>query len=213
MTVPATAPVRLTVWSDFLCPWCYVGALRIDALHREYGERLSVEWRSFLLQPEPMPKPLDRFRNYTKRWLRPGGPASAAPEAEFRVWLDEQPPSHSLPPAIAGKAALSFGEDCFDRFHLALMHAYFAEHRDVSSRDVVVAVAAEIGIDETAFSDRLRSRGAEFHRAVVDDYADALDRGIAAVPTVLIDGAVPIRGAQDLDVYRQAIERFSASSS
>src|SRR5581483_9261448 len=112
---------------------------------------LELRWRSYLLQPQPRPKPLDSFRRYTERWFGPNGPASAAPDVEFRPWNDEQPPSHSVPPAIAVEAAKAFGEPIATRYHLAMMRAYFVEHRDVSTREVVLAVASDVGIDVDAF--------------------------------------------------------------
>ena len=69
-----TAPVRFTVWSDHLCPWCYVAELRLDRLAAEVGDQLVIEWRTFLLQPDPRPKPLEKFRAYTRSWFAPDGP-------------------------------------------------------------------------------------------------------------------------------------------
>src|SRR5262249_33867144 len=47
------APVRLIVTSDYLCPWCYVAAVRLRRLQEEFGERLALVWQSFLLRPYP----------------------------------------------------------------------------------------------------------------------------------------------------------------
>ena len=201
-------PVRLDVWTDFLCPWCFVGARRVEQVVHEYGDAVEVRWHAFLLQPEPTPKPIEKFRRYTERWVAEGGPASADPDAGFRVWGDEPPPSHSLPPAIAGKAAASFGAEAFDRFHLALMRAYFCDHRDISARATVLDVASESGIDRDEFADRLREHGAAYHQAVVDDHNEAIERGIHAVPTVLINDVLPLPGAQDLETYRRMLDRI-----
>ena len=182
--------------------------MRLEQLQREYGDRLTIEWRSFLLQPEARAKPLDRFRRYTERWVRADGPGGCEPLAEFKVWGDETPPTHSVPAAIAGKCAATFGAGDFDRFHLALMRAYFTQHRDVSSRDVVVAVAGEVGIDAEAFELRLRERGTPFYEAVIADHAAASDHDIYAVPTVLVNDTLAIPGAQELDNYRRVIDRL-----
>ena len=200
--------VRLDVWSDFLCPWCFVGARRIEAVEAEYGDAVDVRWHSFLLQPEPTPKPLDRFRRYTERWVAPGGPGAADPDAGFTVWGDTPPPSHSLPPAIAGKAAATFGAAAFDTFHRALMAAYFCENRDISARDTVLDVAATCGFDRDEFAEVLRTRGGELRTLVLADHEAALERGVHAVPTVLINDVLPLPGAQDLDTYRRMIDRI-----
>ncbi|MGQ0824442.1 MAG: DsbA family oxidoreductase [Actinomycetota bacterium] len=200
-----TAPVAFTIWSDFLCPWCYVAALRIHEVQRAVGDILRVEWRSFLLRPQPEDRPLDRFRRYTESWARP---ADAEPRAQFRVWEgDARPPTHSLPPAIAGKAAATFGLDTFDRFHVALMRAYFAENRTISDRAVILDVAAGVGLDSGALAIRLDADSDELMAAVVADQEDALSRGIAAVPTVVIDDEDVVTGALPTEAYSRIVDR------
>src|SRR5262249_21906184 len=66
------APVRLIVWSDYLCPWCYVAATRLHRLREEFGDQVELEWRSYLLRPHPDRAPtLEQFRTYTQSWARP----------------------------------------------------------------------------------------------------------------------------------------------
>src|SRR4051812_29868824 len=118
--------VRLDVWSDVLCPWCYVALRRLDELQRELGDTIELVTHAYLLQPQPRPKPLDQFRRYTERWVAPNGPGGLDREAAFVVWGDETPPSHSLPPAVALEGATRlFGTAARYRYELALMHAYF----------------------------------------------------------------------------------------
>jgi predicted DsbA family dithiol-disulfide isomerase len=206
------APVSFTVWSDFLCPWCYVAAVRLDALHREIGDVIEIRWRSFLLRPEPSDRTIEQFTRYTDSWVRPGG---AEPSAVFNRWSGEhEPPSHSFPSAIAGKAVLrAFGPDGFDRFHLALMRAYFTENRTVTDRAVVLDVASAVGLDSRVLAATL-DRDADALRAeVVADHRDALAQGIAAVPTVMVDtgledGEYMLQGAMALDQYRKVVARL-----
>lgn len=183
--------------------------MRLDSVRREVGELLAVEWRAFLLRPEPRERPLDRFRRYTESWRRP---AEAEPAAAFRVWAgDALPPSHSRPPAVAGKVAATFGAGAFDRFHLALMRAYFAENRTISERDVILDVAGAVGLDTEAFARLLDERGAELDAAVVADHRDALARGIAAVPTVVVhdDDEYVLTGALRTDQYSRVVARLA----
>ena len=94
----------LIAWSDYLCPWCYNAAVRLWRLEDEFGDRVSIEWRPFLLRPHPDPgRTLEKFRAYTASWARP----AAEPDGgTFRVWATEEgPPSHSVPPHLVAKAA------------------------------------------------------------------------------------------------------------
>ena len=91
------------------------------------------------------------------------------------------------------------------RYHRALMVAYFSQHRTVSDRSVLVAIAGELGIDTSEFDALLTERGREFERDVWKDYAEAIERGIHAVPTVVVDDTFIIGGAVDTNDYRQVI--------
>ena len=201
-------PVTFTVWSDYLCPWCYVTAVRLEEVKRAAGDALAVEWRSFLLRPQPEARPLDRFRQYAQSWHRP---AEAEPRADFRMWDgDAEPPSHSMPPAIAAKVAASFGGGAFDRFHIALMRAYFDENRTVSERAVLLAVAAEAGIDTIAFAARFDTQAQDLTGMVIADHKDALSRGIAAVPTVLVADEYVLTGAMSVEQYSKVVARLGS---
>jgi predicted DsbA family dithiol-disulfide isomerase len=203
-----TGPVAFTVWSDFLCPWCYVAAARLDALHREVGDVIAIEWRAFLLRPQIEERSLEKFTRYTEHWARP---AEAEPSVTFRTWTGEHPPpSHSFPSAIAGKAVLQeFGAGAFDRFHLALMHAYFAENRTISERAVIVDVADAVGLDADALAAALETNEDALRAAVIADHRAALERGIAAVPTAVIDDEYMLQGAMTLEQYRKVVARLA----
>jgi predicted DsbA family dithiol-disulfide isomerase len=179
--------------------------VRLEQLADEYGDALALEWRSFLLRPEPRPRGVEEFRNYTRSWRRP---AALEPAARFREWATEAPPpSHSIPAAVAGKVAASFGPDAFGRYHRALLHAYFAENRTISERDVLVAVAGEVGLPADEFDTRLAHGGGVAHRRVITEHVEAIDTGIFAVPAVIAGGGRVVTGAVELDAYRRLVVR------
>lgn len=165
---------------------------------------MSVVWKSFLLRPHPRERSLERFREYTQSWQVP----AAQPDGgRFRPWSSsEAPPSHSVPPNVAVKAAARVGgKDAFDRYHLALMDAYFYENRNVTDRDVVVDVAAACGVDVGAFARALDD--GDLLARVLEDHAEAVEAGITGVPTVVVEGQWAIPGAQDLAFYRHLIRK------
>jgi predicted DsbA family dithiol-disulfide isomerase len=206
MAVPA---VRFTIWSDFLCPWCYVAAVRLDELQHDVGDALIVEWRAFLLRPVPDERSLEQFTRYTERWARPG---SMEPATTFRTWSGEHPPpSHSMPSALAGKAVLqAFGARSFDRFHLALMRAYFGDNRTISERSVILDVARSVGLDAGELAASLDADGEAFEAQVISDHRAALGFGISAVPTVVVDDEHVLQGAMTLDQYRKVVSRLAS---
>jgi predicted DsbA family dithiol-disulfide isomerase len=179
--------------------------VRLAKIKKEFGEAVEFNWRSFLLRPYPEPKPLEKFKRYTQSWKRPAEQKDAA---RFRVWsTDNDPPSHSVPPSIAVKAAARIGE--FDVYHLALMDAYFYQNRNVTDFTTILAVAREQGLDMERFEAAVND--ADVHSEVVQDHNDAIKTGVTGVPAVVVDGKFPIPGAQDLDFYRHLVKKLIAA--
>ena len=176
----------------------------LEKVQEEVGDVLHVVWKSYLLRPYPEPKPMDKFRRYTESWLRPAGQPDAG---EFRVWAtDEAPPSHSIPPNVAVKASAKQG--AFDRYHRALMHAYFARNLDVTSRENILLVAREVGLDLPVFERDLDDPATVDE--VVADHNEAVELGISGVPCVVLDGGFMLPGSQERAVYRNIVQRLLA---
>jgi predicted DsbA family dithiol-disulfide isomerase len=178
--------------------------VRLAKIENEFGAAVSVTWKSFLLRPSPRERSLERFRAYTESWQVP---ASQSDGGRFRVWsTDEAPPSHSIPPNVAVKAAAYVGgREAFDRYHLALMDAYFYENRNVTDRATLVRVAEGCDMDSQAFAAAL-DEPALLHQ-VLEEHEEAVAAGISGVPTVVLDEQFAIPGAQDMNFYRRLVEK------
>jgi len=201
--------LRLIVWSDYLCPWCYNGSIRMRALRERFPDRIEIEYRSFLLRPQPGARDLEKFRRYTQSWSRPAGDA---PAGEFRVWQgDAGPPSHSVPPHLVAKAAAALGAEAFEAVHWRLLHAYFAESRDVTDDETLRAIWKDAGLPDAEFA---RRDDPALLERVMDEHKTALDADITGVPTVMIEGQdVPLTGALPLETYEKWITRMLAGGS
>ncbi|MEW6270716.1 MAG: DsbA family protein [Thermodesulfobacteriota bacterium] len=202
-------PLRLIVHSDYLCPWCYNAAVRLRRIEDESGGDVRIAWRSFLLRPLPDPRrTLESFRAYTRSWLRP----AAEPDAgTFRVWQgDAGPPSHSVPPHLAAKAAASLGEAEFERMHLALFEAYFGHSRDVTDAATLRAIWREQGLpaDELARVDDPR-----FLEQTTAEHEEAARLGVNGVPAARVEGNDAfVTGAYPIEMYRRWIQRARAQA-
>ena len=173
-------------------------------LQEEFGEALEVEWRSFLLRPRPEPgRSLEKFRAYTRSWLRP---AADPPSGEFRVWEGETgPPSHSVPPHLAAKAAAQLGPDAFHRLHERLYAAYFAENRDITDAETLRGLWSEAGLPEAEFA---RAEDPSLLAQVIEEHNEALEHGASGVPAFRMQETdAVITGAQPLDVFRRWVRR------
>ena len=197
--------VRLVAYSDYLCPWCFNAAVRLQRLQQEDPE-LEVCWRSYLLPSRPGRRDLERFRAYTRSWSRPAEEADAG---RFQSWQgDTAPPNSNLPPQIASKAAARQGPEAFEALHERLFHAYFAESRDISDRGTLLDLWRESGLPEGGFA---AMDDAELRRQVVAEHQEALDLGATGVPSLRVwDSDAVVTGALPLATYRRWVARTRA---
>ena len=194
--------IRFVVWYDYLCPWCYNGAVRLERLQDEFEGRVELDWRCFLLRPADRgARDPERFRAYTRSWLRPAEEADAG---SFRVWEgDAPPPSHSVPPQRVARAAAEQGG--FDAIHTRLLHAYFAENRDITDEDTLQAIWSEAGLPAEGFA---RAWQDDVLSSVLAEHDAALEDGVTGVPAVRLAGNdAIIVGAQPLELYRRWAQR------
>ncbi len=179
--------------------------MRLADIEARYGDQVRVEWRAYLLRPEPEPRPLDKFTAYTEKWATPAG---LEPRSVFRTWSGEhQPPSHSFPSAVAGKVAGVLGHDAHRAYKMRLFEAYFTENRTISDRDVLIDLAGEAGLDTAEFDRIWRDQEDELVAEVWRDYTTAVQSNITGVPAVVLDRKWLIPGAVDTEEYVAAIEK------
>lgn len=152
--------------------------MRVELLKEEFGDQLNIDWRSFLLRPQPEgSRDLEKFKNYTKNWLKI---AEDQPSGEFRQWQsDNSPPSHSIPPHLVAKAAAELGGNAFHSIHDALLKAYFTDNRDISSETTLRSIWDECGLDAGEFD---RSSNPEHLKATIDQHNEALSCGANGAP-------------------------------
>ena len=185
--------------------------MRLDQLAEELGDRITIEWKTFLLRVEPTTPDREEFIEYTKSWLRP---AEQEPAAEFTVWAsDEEQPLSSVPAQVAHKTVTAFAPDQAREYHDRLLRAYFTENQNIGDSDTLLDLAAEIGIDRAGLEQVARDRQEEFTQEVIAEHNMALESGINAVPSVVFDHAFAVPGAQPVETYKQLIERMEEKHS
>ena len=182
--------------------------MRLDHLVEELGDQVNIEWKSFLLRPEPKTGDRDSFIEYTKSWLRP---ADMEPETTFTVWAsDADQPSSSMPAQVAAKAVDALDPDRAPDFHRRLLAAYFTDNRNIGDQDVLLDIVEEAGIDRQQLQEVAEARSQEFTQQVIDEHNSAMNQGITGVPTVVFEGSFGVPGAQPVETYVQLIERVQA---
>lgn len=191
------------------------------------GERLSLEWRSFLLRPRPAdpPRTLEQFRGYTESWRTA---QAEEPRAKFQVWSSEEgPPSHSVPPQLISKAAARLdreqgeaasggsGPGRWDTLHWSLLEAYFRDNRDITCDRVLSELWDAAGYPQVAIPGRGDDVDVqrELVEEIIADHQEAMQHGASGVPAVrLADSFGVVVGAQPTAAYRQWIEKILAAA-
>ena len=205
--------MRVDIWSDVVCPWCYVGKARFEKALSGFPQRDEVEvvYRSFELDPS---WPKDR-RETALAMLssKYGMPVEQARAAEARI------------AGLAQAEGLGFNPDrpvgnTFDLHRViqlgrakgvqrellsALNKAYFAEARQVFDRDVITGIAASAGLDSGAVTEVLDSDA--YADAVRQDEREATELGITGVPFFVFDMALGVSGAQPADTFTSALDQ------
>ncbi len=170
----------------------------------EFGDRIEVEWKSFLLRPEPRgDRTLEQFKQYTRSWTRA---AAEEPRAGFVVWSSEEgPPSHSVPPHVVAKAAQRINAAAFEPLHQRLLAAYFRENRDITRRDFLEQLWREQGLPEDGVD--LWDEAA-IVREIFLDHQEAVEYGASGAPAARMEGRFGmLMGAQPTEVYRRWVEK------
>ena len=182
--------------------------MRLHQLEERVGDRISIEWKSFLLRAEPKTGDREKILEYTKSWLNP---AAQEPDAEFQVWAsDASQPTSSIPAQVAWRIVQDMQPDLAEAYHWRLLRAYFSENRNISDGEELVALAVEVGVDEDRFRQAAAEQGDSWAQAVIDEHNSAIQNGVTAVPTVVFADVFPIPGAQPVETYERILEKLEA---
>jgi len=205
--------VRVEVFSDTVCPWCYVGKQRFEhALAARPELAVDLKWLPYELNPDLPAQGADRAQYLAakfgdanrfadaQRRLRDIG---AQLDIEFRFEAITRMPntrrSHAL---IAWAAAAQ--SDVKGR----VLRAYFSEGRDIGDPQVLVSIAADAGLDATAA--RAAIDDPALHRGIAALEAQAQSWGITGVPAFVFERRYLVSGGQEPQVFLQVMDRIVA---
>jgi predicted DsbA family dithiol-disulfide isomerase len=198
------SPFRIIAYSDYVCPWCYIGFRRIEQLQREFD--VQVEWRPFELHPET-PKTGAQLAG------RLGSAARARAYAENIITVAGDAEIAMRMPAVVANShraleAAEFARDHggFDAMHAALFHAYFEQSRDIGDSDVLCEIARASGVDDQGLRQALAD---ETYAARIDEVTDTARRDeILSTPTFIFPGGFRLIGGQDYAVFQSVTRRL-----
>ena len=205
--------MRVDIWSDVVCPWCYVGKARFERALSDFSHRDEVEvvFRAFELDPDyPEGERETPVSMLTRKYGIPEAQARAADarvaglaEAEGLGFDSSRPVGNTFD--IHRVIHLGREKGVQQELISAVNEAYFARARRVFDRDVITEVAAGAGLDAGAVREVLD--GDAFADAVRQDELEARQLGISGVPFFVFDMALGVSGAQPAETFTSALNQ------
>ncbi len=201
--------VKIEIWSDVVCPWCYIGKRRLEHALRdfEHAGEVEITWRSFQLNPDTPPGTAVPTRDYLARRFGPQATAMTGRVAELAraEGLDFDFDAALTVNTLDAHRVLhlAVGLGLGDAAKERLLRAHFTEGADLSDRDTLVVLLSEAGADPEQVRAVLDSD--QYAAAVRADIADAQRLGATGVPFFVIDRKYGISGAQPAEAFLQAL--------
>jgi predicted DsbA family dithiol-disulfide isomerase len=210
-----TSTIKVDIWSDVQCPWCYIGKRKFEQGVAQSGVEVEVEYHSFELAPDT---PVD-YEGTPVDYL----------SAKYGTSREQAQAMVDRVVGIAAEVGLAYDYDHIHQTNTVLAHellhfakahgrqlelkesllrAYFVHGRHVGLADDLAALAAEVGLDRDEAAAALAD-----HRFLADvkaDMAQATAYGITGVPFYVIDGRYGVSGAQEADTFAAALTQVAA---
>ncbi len=207
--------IRLDIFSDPVCPWCYIGKANLDRALKDHPDHpFSVQWHPFRLNPD-MPREGVAKRAYLEQKFG-GKPRVDAIHERLRevakaagVQIDPDKPQR-MPNTLDAHRLIHWAgiEGVQHAVTSALMRAYWTEGRDIGDTDTLADIAGETGMDRAATL-RLLQTDADADDIAARD-VDARTKGVTSVPTFLIAQQYVLTGAQSPELWGQVIAELAA---
>ncbi len=206
--------VKLDIFSDPVCPWCYLGKANLERALEAHPEHMfEIEWHPFQLNPEMVAEGVPK-RDYLA--ARFGGTAKLDQihqrfkdmAAQAGVQMDPDVPQR-IPNTLNAHRLIHWAglEGRQAAMVSALMRAYWVEGRDIGDLSVLADLGAEAGMDRTVVA-RLLATDADMD-LIQSRETHSRQRGVNAVPTFLIANQYVLSGAQPPDMWGNVIDELA----
>ncbi|MBX2921496.1 MAG: DsbA family oxidoreductase [Chitinophagaceae bacterium] len=206
--------MKVEIWSDIMCPFCYIGKRNFEEALRDFpdAQQIEVEWKSFQLDPSIVSGTGKNVYAYLAD--RKG------------ISYDHSVQMHQQVVQVAAAAGLAYNFDkavvansynahrliqlakrnsLGDAAEERLFKAYFTEGRDLGDTNTLIELAKETGLKEEIVKEVLQ--GESYADAVNDDIREAEQAGIRGVPFFVFNRKYAVSGAQPPDVFREALRQ------
>ncbi len=205
--------MRVSIWSDIRCPFCYIGKRKFEAAlaNFAYKDKIAIEWKSFELDPNMVTEPI---RNYTEHFMERKGVdkeraldmfdsvTGIANEVGLNFNFENTIPANSLKAHRLLHLAKEL--DKVNKAKEALLSAYLEQGKNIDDIDFLLGLAENVGLDVDRV--KVMYESDDYTYEVRQDEMEARNLGINGVPFFVLDNKYGISGAQPVEVFAEAIE-------
>jgi len=206
--------MKIEIWSDYACPYCYIGKRRLEKALENFSDRedIDISFKSFELDPSASYKTTTNTRDrisakYRISIQKAQQMIDSITEHAKRVGLDYNYGTTRYTNTFDAHRIAKYAETKGKGLEISekLLHAYFNENKQMSDHKVLTDIAIEIGLNKLEVENILKKK--KFAADVRNDERESDRLGIQAVPFFLINGKYSISGVQSSKVFKKAIEK------
>jgi len=206
--------LKIEIWSDVMCPFCYIGKRKIENAINVFPNKnqVEIEWKSFQLDPRVKSQPGKSTYDYlAEKYGR---------DRQWSVEMHENVTNQAKAEGLEynfDKAIIANSFDAHRLSHLAkkrgkgneleelIFKVYFTDGKDVSEIETLVELGKNVDLDENEIRNMLASN--QFKEEVQNDIVEAQQIGVRGVPFFVLDRKYAISGAQPQEVFSETLEK------
>lgn len=205
--------MKITIWSDFVCPFCYIGATHLEkALENfDHADDVEIEYKSYQLEPGAQYEP---EKTYMQAMIDRKGASEEqmqqmvdqidemATNAGLNYNFEDMKLTDTFPAHRVFQYAKEEGKGI--EYYNKLYEAFFLNGELISDATVLKRIGTEIGLDETRIEEILENEK-EYDKEVVSDIYEASQVGVQGVPFFVFNNKYGVSGAQPIEVFEQVL--------
>jgi len=206
--------MKVEIWSDVMCPFCYIGKRRFEEALAQFSnaDQVEITWKSFQLNPDLVTDPSVSIHQYLadiKGWQLDYAKqlnqqvSDMAQAVGLQYDFDRAVVANSFDAHRLVQLAKKY--DLGDAAEEALFKAYFTEGKNIADHETLTTIGASVGLDADEISQVLNTNA--YADAVKHDIEEAQELGIRGVPFFVMNEKYAVSGAQPTEVFLQTLEK------
>lgn len=206
--------MEIQIWSDIMCPFCYIGKRRLEGALRQLSltNEVTIVWKSFLLNPDMKTDPTRNSLEYlaeTKGWTKEQTQemvqhvVEMAKEEGLEYRMDDTKVANAMDAHQLIQLAKTVGKG--NEVEERLFRAYFMEGKNIADMDVLMELGEDVGIEAAQVRESLEKD--KFTDSIRQDIREAQQIGVRGVPFFVFNNQYAISGAQPVELFVETMEK------